>query len=67
MEDKKNIHLVVPTYLHKEIRVAAALEGVSIMGYCLRAVLEQMVSQKKSKIEPVMDELTLEQWLDKMD
>jgi len=49
VEEKKNIHLLVPAYLHKEIRIAAAQEGVSIMQFCLRAILDQLQNLKQYK------------------
>lgn len=46
MEEKKQIHLLVPEYLHKEIRIAAAHQGVSIMQFCIGAILEQLQNTK---------------------
>ena len=48
MEEKKSIHILVPAGLHKEIRIAAAEKGVSIMQFCIVAVLEQLLEIKNN-------------------
>lgn len=44
--NKKQIHLWIPEYLHKEIRMAAAIKGISIMQFCISSVLEQLQAIK---------------------
>ena len=66
MEEKKSIHLFVPAYLHKEIRITAAQNEMSIMSFCLRAILGQLGVPNHGRMS--QEECPkLKTWLDERD